>query len=187
MRVTSPRLPLIALVAAAALVSLAGCSPEPAVPPAPPTAPAEPLFATDAEALAAAEAAFEEYLAVTNKILMEGGEGEEKLRPLVSDEVFNAESAGFASRKEKGWKSVGGTKLMSAELQQISNGIEEAEVITFVCLSYENVDVVDRSGESVISPDRPPFAMYEAVFRFVAPDTWTLERNTFWETPESCS
>lgn len=184
-RVTSPRLPLALLLAASAF-ALTGCSPEAAVPSAPPSAEAEPLFASDEEALAAAEAAYAEYLDVTNRILQNGGQGGEDIERLVSEAVLAEELEGFKYWQENGWRSVGGTELESASLQQVSRLESGAEVIAFMCLSYETVDVVDAAGQSQVPPDRPPLATYEAVLVFDGPDTWTLERNKFWETPESC-
>jgi len=184
-RVTSPRLPLVLLLAASAF-ALTGCSPEAAVPSAPPSAEAEPLFASDEEALAAAEAAYAEYLSLTNKILQDGGQGGDAIEPLVSEAVLSDEVEGFDYWQSNGWRSVGGTELVSAILQQVSQLQSGAEVVAFMCLSYESVDVIDSAGESQVPSDRPPLATYEAVLVFEDPDSWTLERNEFWETPDSC-
>lgn len=185
MRVTSSRLPLALLLAASAF-ALGGCSPEAAVPSAPPSAEAEPLFASDEEALAAAEAAYAEYLAVSNEILESGGVGEEELRPLVSDQVFEDESASYAERRAKNWRSVGSTELVSTKLQQSSETASGAEVIAFVCVSYLDVDVVGPDDVSVVNPDRPPYVTFEAVVSFDSEGKWRLERNEFWEASESC-
>lgn len=184
-RVTSPRLPLALLIAASAF-ALTGCSPEAAVPSAPPSAEAEPLFASDEEALAAAEAAYAEYLSLTNQILQDGGQGGEAIEPLVSEAVLADELEGFEYWLENEWRSVGGTELESASLQQVSQLESGAEVIAFMCLSYESVDVLDSAGESQVPSDRPPLATYEAVLVFEGLDSWKLERNEYWETPESC-
>ena len=156
------------------------------MPSAPPSAEAEPLFASDEEALAAAEAAYAEYLAVSNKILENGGEGEEELRPLVSAEVFGDEAAGFGYRRENGLVSVGGTQLVETELQQVIPGGPATEVVAFFCLSYESVDVVGPDGESVVPDDRAPFATYEGAIEFTSNSNWVLKSNDFWEEGASC-
>lgn len=184
-RVKTPRPVAIGLFALSALL-LSGCSPEAAVPSAPPAAEGEALFASDEEALAAAEAAYAEYLDVSNRILENGGVGEEELRPLVSEEVFSNESASFAERRESGWRSIGATKIEGATLQQVSETGNGAEVAAFFCLSYNEVDVVDSQGISVVSPDRPPFASFEAVVVFESAQDWVLERNSYWKARESC-
>lgn len=167
-------------------VLLGGCSPEPAVPSAPPAAEGEALFASDEEALAAAEAAYAKYLSTTNLILENGGLGEEALRPLVSDEVFEEEATGFAYRRENGLRSVGGTELLGAKLQQLVNGGSSTEVTAFFCLSYESVDVVDETGSSVVPGDRAPSATYEATIGFEEANEWRLERNEFWQEGSVC-
>lgn len=184
---TSPRLPLATLIAAVALASLTGCSPEPAVPTAPPAATAEPLFATDEEALAAAEAAFEEYLAVTNMVLQEGGVNPERIRPLVSDKVWESDLEDAERWQRDGLTSIGGTALETIELQQtFANAAGLTEVITYNCLSLSNVDVVDRNGRSIVSPDRPEAFVVEAVVGFASELDWTIEDYETTETVESC-
>lgn len=185
MRVKLRQLPLALVLAASALI-ISGCSPEAAVPSAPPKAEAEPLFASDEEALEAAEAAYAEYLDVSNRILENGGEGGEQLAPLVSDEVFEEEESGFQYRRDNNLTSVGGTELIGSSLQQVIEGPEGTEVVAFVCLSYESVDVIDQDGNSVVPADRAPVVTYEATVAFESPDQWVLVSNEFWDEGSQC-
>jgi hypothetical protein len=184
-RVKTPRPVATGLFALSALL-LSGCSPEAAVPSAPPAAEGEALFASDEEALAAASEAYAGYLAVTNRILEDGGSGEETLRPLVSDEVFEEEATGFAYRRENRLRSVGGTELVGAKLQQVLPGQSSSDVTAFFCLSYESVDVVDETGASVVPDDRAPIATYEATIAFESPTEWRVEHNEFWQEGSAC-
>lgn len=186
-RVTSPRLPLTALVAAAALASLTGCSPEPAVPPAPSAATAEPLFATDEEALAAAEAAFEEYLAVTNLVLQEGGVNPDRIRPLVSDKVWESDLEDAERWQNEGLRTVGATELESSTLQQtIRNSDGGVEVVSYNCLSNADVDVLNGAGESVVSDDRSAAYLIEAVVSFTAAGEWIVDDYRTVEEVAEC-
>ncbi|GAA1703927.1 hypothetical protein GCM10009792_25050 [Microcella alkalica] len=185
-RVTSPRLPLALLIAASAF-ALAGCSPEAAVPSAPPAAEAEPLFASDEEALAAAEAAYAEYLAVVNTVLQEGGTDPERIRPLVSNEVWTDDLQGAERWQQEGLISIGETRLEKSVLQQVISTESSTEVVTYNCLSNTGVDVLNEAGESVVSADRPTAYVIESVVSFTAPEDWTLEEYSEVEEVESCA
>lgn len=186
MRVTSRSLPLALVLAASALI-VSGCSPEAAVPSAPPAAEAEPLFASDEEALEAAEAAFKEYASVANTVLQEGGRDPERIRPLVSDEVWESDLADAERWQSEGWTSKGSTTVETATLQQVIDGNgTPTEVIAYLCLSNRDVDVVDSEGRSVISSDRAEAYVVEAVVSFEELDSWTIEAYEQTETVDSC-
>jgi hypothetical protein len=186
-RVLTPRLPAtLALIAL--LLSTTGCSPELAPPTATPSSPAAaPLFASDEEALAAAEAAFDEYLATINRVLQEGGANPERVRPLVSDPVWESDFADADRWQKEGWTSAGNTTLESIQLQQIidvkGRGVQ---VVTYNCLSNRQVDVIDRNGKSVVRPDRALEYIVEAVVAFETLTEWTIDSYEQIETVDSC-
>jgi hypothetical protein len=154
-----------AVLAAATLgAGLTACADTTRIPPAPnDTGAAEPLFASDEEALAAAVEAYEEFLAVSAAILQDGGEDPERLRPVVSDEVYESELIGFRDISEQGLRAVGGTTLIGARLQQ---RIAEQDplrelVVSYICVSREGSDVVDDEGQSIVNPDAPTELSFE--------------------------
>lgn len=82
------RLTSLALAPAAALlVALVGCSGTPEIPDADPAPSAPPLFATEEEALEAATAVYEEYLAVSNQVLADGGSDPDRVARVKSQVV----------------------------------------------------------------------------------------------------
>jgi hypothetical protein len=148
------RLATVALVLAAAL-SATGCTPEaPAADPVP-TPSATPLFASDAEALAAAEEAYAAYLAVTDAIFADGGKDPERLLEVATREVFEAQLEGYVSAANEGWTGVGSTTLDSVTLERYDPGNARSTVSIYGCVDLSEVDVVDSSGVSVVSPTRP--------------------------------
>lgn len=186
-RVTSPRLPLIALVAAAALASLAGCSPEPAVPPAPPTAPAEPLFATDAEALAAAEAAFEEYLTVSDTVFAEQGENAERLEAVASGTALADDLERAEEFRRENVQIEGNSKVIQTTLQQhIPGPAGEAEVSTYICMDSYSIRVVDATGNEVGNVSRPATVTFEAHFSSLEGGELILSRSEIWTSGPQC-
>jgi len=66
-----PRRLTLAVAPLLLALALAGCTESTRLPPPEPPAAGEPLFASDEEALAAATAAYEEYLEVSNAVFRE--------------------------------------------------------------------------------------------------------------------
>ena len=152
-------------LAIALVVSLTACVETTRLPAAEPSPSVAPLFASDEEALAAATEAYEEYLVVVGEILRDGGANPERLRPLVSDEVYASELDGFNLFRESGYSAIGQSRLDAVQLQQHIVGVAGvAEVQIYVCVSIEETDVTDRSGQSVIDPNRPGRQAFEALF-----------------------
>lgn len=155
---------------------LTGCSDDAPLPSAPPPPSAEPVFASDEEALAAAEEAYGAYSAVADQIMHDGGKHTERLAPLVSPELFEFQNDDFENFKSNGWRSVGTTTLRNFSLQQVS----ESTVVIYVCVDISDVDVVDADGNSHVSPDRPNANAHEATLEWrddrlivVADEQWT--------------
>lgn len=185
MRVTSPRLPLALLIAASAF-ALTGCSPEAAVPSAPPSAEAEPLFASDEEALAAAEAAYAEYLAVTDLVYGEGDDVE-KLREVATGEVLEEDFQRAEDFAAQGLRTQGGTRLLDFEIQQHVRGdASTTEVVGYGCVDTMTLTVVDDNGTDIGDPSREPTATYELTFTSDENGTLLLSRSTFWTAGPEC-
>lgn len=117
------------------------------------------MFASDEEALAAAEEAYGKYLATVDTILADGGVNPERLKPLVTLALYEHEREGFATYTSKGWYGVG-TRTFTLELQQYdSNG-----VTVYSCDDLTDTDVVDASGASVVSETRENEYAFEVGF-----------------------
>ena len=175
--------PLVVLVAA-----LVGCSGATRIPPPEPSSAVEPLFASDEEALEAATQAYEEFLRVSGQILRDGGKNPERLRPLVSEDVYESEAEGFALLEENGWRSVGESALIGTELQQHINGPAGiAEVVAYVCVSVDGNDIVNSEGVSQVSADRATEVSFEIVFASMPSGILLIDRKTTWAETAACS
>jgi len=150
----------VVLVLVAALAAT-GCAPEPAAPHTPaPTS--TPPFASDEEALAAAEEAYAAYQTVEDQVFVEGGEGVDRIRPVAVREALQAALNGFESFQEKGYRATGSTHFDSLKLQQFSANAKNGEdiVSVYMCLDFSSTDVLDQQNVSVVredSPARQPF------------------------------
>ena len=144
------RLALVGLV-----LLLAGCVPAPAASPSSPTpTPAAPVFASEEEALAAAEQAYAAYLALADTIGQEGGSGSERARALLSPSLANEEIAGFENLAEQGLRTLGATSYSGFTAQSVELGSSTGFLTAYVCSDVSGVDVIDGSGVSVVTPDR---------------------------------
>jgi hypothetical protein len=178
---------LVALSLTLLAASPGACTGPASIPPPPPPAVEAPLFATDEEALEAATAAYAEFLAVSGQILRDGGSDPERLKPLVSDEVYESEAEGFRTFVMNGYSARGNATLESVALQQhnaSNDGFSEIQI--FACVSLEDVDVLDATGQSVVNPDRTSRLEYEALFISTRDEALILERESVWDGGGIC-
>lgn len=181
----TPRPVAVGLFAYTALL-LSGCSPEAAVPSPPPAAEGEALFASDEEALAAAEAAYVDYLAVTDDVLGSGG-AVDRLSEVATGQVLEEDKQRAANFAARGLRTVGGTKILDFSLQQHTSGDSmTTEVVGYGCVDTLNLTVVDADGADIGDPERQPTATYELVFVPNRAGQLVLSRSTFWMAGPQC-
>jgi hypothetical protein len=140
-------------------VALTGCAqPDQRARPSPaPT----PLFATDADALAAATKAYAAYLKVTEKVLKDGGKDADRLRSVATGEQLKAELRGFRSAEKNDWAG-SGTQSFSemTNPKRRANGNVEVQL----CEDDSQVEIFDTNGISVVSAARRPSTLYLVQF-----------------------
>ncbi len=162
MRITLKVLGL-AVVAGLAL-GLTGCS-QPSAHVIPKSEPsAKPVFASDADALAAAKAAYLAYLAVSDQIMADGGANPERLLTVVTPAQLQIEQQGYEQVRSNHWHGIGETKLDLISLQGYFPGHRKGIVSAYVCVDYGSTDVVDTAGKSVVWPTRPRVQAMQVTF-----------------------
>lgn len=143
------RFPALIAVPAIAL-ALAGCSAqEPATQPTTSTE-VKPLFSSDEEALAAAEAAYANYLQVSDQIARDGGANPERLTSILSQSQYQIEKASFDGYVSKQIHSSGEMRFDSIHL---SNSGEDG-VSVYLCLDSSQSRVLDSSNIDVTPSER---------------------------------
>ena len=151
-------IPRISVAALAVMLLLSGCVPTPASPTPTPKPSTTPVFASEAEALAAATKAYAAYVRVSDEILADGGKNPERIKTVSSGAALKAALSGYREFRTKELRSVGISKVQNVTLQQFSNGPPSgADLVSiYACLDVSSVDVLDKGGVSVVSPERPP-------------------------------
>ncbi|MBH0053912.1 hypothetical protein I6E74_06985 [Salinibacterium sp. SWN139] len=181
------RLPnLVTLSIGALLVaSLSGCVTDELAPPQP-TATFVAPYASDEEALAAAEEAYEEYLRVSDTILNEGGVSAERILEVTSGEFADISVEGFEAIAAEGRRSVGNAKFDSMSLQRYSVSGGNKEIISvYLCHDVTDVDLLDSAGTSLVPPDRRDRVRFEASFDFdVERQHLVISHRAVWTDPD---
>jgi len=180
---------LAAAFAAATALLLAGCAgDDPIVLPGPDPTTA-PVFATDEDALAAAEVAYGEYLRVIDQILADGGKDGDRLLEVATPEVVEFEQTGFDRMLDSGRRSDGQTKFDSMKLQQFDTAVQDGKsiVVVYVCQDLSEVDVLDATGKSVVDPDRKSRIPFEVTFNQGSDRASIVAASDGWTGEDFCS
>lgn len=156
-------IPRISVAALAVMLLLSGCVPTPAPPTPTPKPSTTPVFASEAEALAAATKAYAAYVRVSDEILADGGKNPERIKAVSSGDQLKADLSGFESARKAKVHSIGSTTFESAVLQIYDPHRADASVGIYLCEDVSNVDVVDASGNSVVPSSRPNRVKYQVV------------------------
>jgi hypothetical protein len=164
--------PLAVVLAGASVLMLAGCvqSTPHVIPTSEPSS--KPVFASNAEALAAAKKAYTAYLAVSDQILIDGGYDSGRLLKVATASELRSQQPGFNAARSKHWRSSGATKIDAIMLQSFDPSAPQgrAVVTVYACVDVSDVDVVDQNGNSVVSAGRPKSATFQATFDLASRD-----------------
>jgi len=177
----------VALVVVAAL-SASGCAPpSPATPPtSSPSSTA--LFASDEEALAAAEKAYREYLSESDAITSQFGAEPQRIDPFVAPALRKEIHDSFAKYSERRLRTEGVSTFDSVQLQSVSDtGGETTSVDLYVCLDIGSVRVISESGDDVTPEsrvDRLPLTLSFSANE--SADGLRLERSESWSGDDFC-
>lgn len=174
------RLALAALASAGALVvGLSGCTTDAPEPTPSPSASADaPIFASDEEALAAAEEAYTAYLIVVDEISHNGGDGDlAVLEKVASAEYIPDLQNSIEQLRTSGNHSTGATRFDGMKLVEQTQVGGFATVSTYVCLDVSEVRNVDGSGTDITSSERVERRALVADFISVSPGSGNLVVN----------
>jgi hypothetical protein len=186
MRRVRALLPLCGAFACLALTAcLSGCtSPEPTQTPSPAESTPAPVFASDEEALAAAEKAYAAYLAMSDLIAQEGGANPERMEAVAVGEALRTAVVDLNEFGTNRVRAVGSTTFRVDSLESVS-GTEPVSVVIFVCDDVSSLDVVDGSGHSVVSPERPDVSPFRVEVLQTEGSTKVVSR-LFWDGTTFC-
>ncbi|MCU1440154.1 MAG: hypothetical protein JWP85_1151 [Rhodoglobus sp.] len=149
---------------------------------------ATPVFASEEEALAAAEEAYGEYLAVSDAITADGGANPERIEGLVTAEQYQAELDGFELFRSNAWHTTGFSSfepIMLEYYEEVGNGF--AEIAFLVCSDTSKLVIVQSNGEPLsLSGSSRQIVDLKFVNDSIRSDRLLLKSGGLWSTDESC-
>lgn len=176
-------------VAGIAVLGLTGCVGGEPLPTLPPSPSSTPIFASEEEALAAAEEAYAAYLEMSNLISSEGGVNPERIASVAAGALYESSLEGFATLRDNQWRTVGASVVDSAKLQfadtQSSQG--QGLVAAYICVDFSGLDVLDPNGNSVVSPTRPALQAFEVFFDSTEEGHLVPSAREPWDAAEACA
>lgn len=155
-----------AAAALATLLLLTGCTPDPQPSPTP-----TPLFASEDEAFAAAEATYRGYTDALNQVDFADPKTFEAVYAHLAGNAATSTRKSFSEFHAEHIRSVGSTTFDS--FTPISSDPQRGEVRAHVCVDVSKVEVLDASGSSLVSKDRPARQPMDLSFG-VRPDRRTI-------------
>jgi hypothetical protein len=154
-----PRRPLALAAFALIAVALTGCAPpsEQARASATPT----PIFATDADALAAATKAYARYLTVTEEVMRGGKSYKKELTQVASGTELSTDLSGVQSWKAAKSHLKGSASFADATLVRLKSSPNRSEITIRLCEDISSVEVTGPDGASLVRADRRASTRYE--------------------------
>lgn len=170
------------------LAGLASCSspPGPIEPPGPHPS-STPVFASDAEALAAAEELYGRYDSITNQLGSEGWDDPTRLADVLAEDALQNEIDSAAELSAKGYRQLGESTFDSLTLQQlVDRGLGEVDITVYVCADVSDVDVVDEHNHSVVAESRPDRQPLEVEMNDKMAGQLKIVRREAWSGSDFC-
>ena len=178
-----------AAAVAVALV-LVGCVPttSPASPaPRPSTTP---VFATEAEALAAATKAYAAYSEASDSVTFDGGKRPDRIAKFVSPEQLKRELKGFLYYKVNSLSSRGNSKFDSVRLESlIGHTKSDFDLSVYLCSDISSIRLFDSTGADVTPLDLPKRSPLQVGFEVRADSREELivSRSESWTGNDFCA
>lgn len=168
------------------LALLSGCTPSDAITPPQPTATFVAPYATDEEALAAAEVAYAEYSRVSDEVLIDGGAGADRLASVAIGDFLETSMEEMSDFEANGYSAVGTTSSSNFVLQRYSPGAGPIDIIAvYLCSDVSGTDVLDAAGASLVEGDRDDVSTFQVTFTLVEPGTQLLVADQLlWKSGE---
>jgi hypothetical protein len=180
----------IAAVGAAAGVLalvLSGCVGTPAPTPTPsPSSPA-PIFASDEEALVAAEEAYGRFLEVSTEVTNAGGADPARLDAVAKGQALDDERAAAARFQEQGIRTAGLIGFRTHDLQSVAaDGSGVASVTFYVCDDLRELDLLDANGVSLVVEGRVVDVPYTVGVEGSGADSLKVSEKELWTRDNFC-
>ncbi|WP_157487934.1 MULTISPECIES: hypothetical protein [unclassified Leifsonia] len=174
------------LAASLSAVVLTGCAASPRPLPSASSTPAPtPVFASDEEALAAAEKAYAAYVDVQNDVWSDGGEGFDRYESVASRSALETAIADAQEIMNAGVRTEGENTFVVDAMQSVDYSSDEVEIVLYVCNDASAVRAIDEDGVEVGNPDGAEITPWQIAVS--GPSTLLkISERTFWTGDNFC-
>ena len=145
-----------------------------------------PIFASDEEALAAAEEAYEEFERVSQTIASESGSSPERIGTVATSRYTPELIEEFETYAELNIHTVGESVLDSFELVEQSSSDGASAVVIYVCRDVSHVRIIDDAGNDVTPADRDERAPLIATLVSEEPNHLLVDQVELWSGKDFC-
>lgn len=168
-------------------LALSGCigAPDPTPTPSPPTS-AAPIFASDEEALAAAEAAYERFLKASTAVTNDGGADAARLDAVATGRVLNEERDAATRFQDQGIRTRGVVEFRVEDLQAVEADSSGASITLYVCDNLRGLDVLDADGNSLVVEGRVVDVPYTVAVEGADADSLKVSERELWTRDNFC-
>jgi len=185
---TVPLVTGVVAVGIAVAMTASGCTKQPPPLAPDPTPTVRPVFASDAEALAAAEKAYAAYLRVNDQVARDGGRNVQLLKPIETPRQFAYDSKSFGNFLSSHSHVSGHSKYHKFALQQADSTADGGEVVkVYVCLDVSGTRVLNSRNQDVtpVGDEKLPL---KVTFRSTseAPSRLLLDGSDVWSGTDFC-
>lgn len=164
------------------LTLLTGCGTEITDSTAPSTAPTPENSDPRSLTLEQATTSYENFQRARDLVLADGGQWTERMDSSATGhalEEFMVDAQDFESR---GWRLVGSTAFDSIAVQRSS----ATEISYYVCDDISGTDLIDKSGNSLVKPDRATRSPWSVSSSLSADGTLKVSVREFWVGDDFC-
>lgn len=177
----------LALCSGLVLATLSACAAEPGPTPTTSKATDAPVFASDEEALAAAEKAYAAYLGVQNAVAHDGGRDAGRYAEVAIGDALASATEGADELSRMGYSTIGDIEFAQPRLQSAEYSNEASiKLVLYMCNDVSNVSVIDEAGNPVASGDGPSVTPWQVVVSGASRDDLLVSDRTLWEGTNFC-
>lgn len=149
-----------AATAILALAAMASCATDTTTTPSGTSSAPEPSISKTAtsdseKASSAVETLTQDYFATVDKVRQDPGVGGDDLKKYAAGTQLTAQQGFLDKARKLGQRQTGSTRLTKVLVQSINLSAKPATATVDACWDVSDVDVLDASGKSVVSPSRP--------------------------------
>jgi hypothetical protein len=179
--------PVGTTLAVSIALALTACVPSPHTVTPTPEATATPVFASDAQALAAAKAAYEGYLAASDQIGNDGGRDPERISKWVAPGRLPEEVKIFLDFAKTGHRLIGRSSFFDFRLQSLSHAADGSALLAaYVCDDVSRTKVVDATGADITPKLRPRIVPLQVRFKNLTGAQFLVEGSEPWSGEDFC-